>query len=62
MLLISKHRNGELGEIPLTFIHEQTKLTNHTFSSGTFDHTDYNSTFVQRDNLKADEFKDDTPF
>ena len=32
MLIIAKHRNGELGEIPLQFIHEQTKLTNHNFS------------------------------
>jgi replicative DNA helicase len=29
MLLISKHRNGELGEIPLRFIHEQAKLDNY---------------------------------
>jgi replicative DNA helicase len=29
MLLISKHRNGELGEIPLKFIHQFTKITNH---------------------------------
>ena len=28
MLLIAKHRNGELGEIPLKFIHEQTKIVN----------------------------------
>ena len=36
MLIIAKHRNGELGEIPLRFIHEQTKLTNHEFSSNYF--------------------------
>lgn len=29
MLLIAKHRNGELGEIPLRFIHQQTKITNY---------------------------------
>lgn len=29
MLLIAKHRNGELGEIPLRFIHEQTKIVNY---------------------------------
>ena len=29
MLLFAKHRNGELGEIPLTFIHSQTKLQNY---------------------------------
>jgi replicative DNA helicase len=31
MLLISKHRNGELGEIPLKFIHQFTKITNHDY-------------------------------
>jgi replicative DNA helicase len=31
ILLIAKHRNGELGEIPLTFVHEQTKVTNRDF-------------------------------
>ena len=35
MFIIAKHRNGELGEIPLRFIHEQTKLTDY-----------HNSTFV----------------
>jgi replicative DNA helicase len=29
MLIVSKHRNGELGEIPLKFIHNQTKLKNY---------------------------------
>ncbi len=29
LLLVAKHRNGELGEIPLNFIHHLTKLTNH---------------------------------
>jgi replicative DNA helicase len=33
MLIIAKHRNGELGEIPLKFIHEQTKITNHGISN-----------------------------
>jgi replicative DNA helicase len=36
MLLIAKHRNGELGEIPLKFIHSQTKLTNHTFNDNDY--------------------------
>ena len=31
IFLIAKHRNGELGEIPLKFIHAQTKITNHDF-------------------------------
>jgi replicative DNA helicase len=38
MLIIAKHRNGELGEIPLRFVHEQTKIVNYS---------DNNSTFVQ---------------
>jgi replicative DNA helicase len=42
MLLISKHRNGELGEVPLQFIHEQAKVTNLNFDSST-----NNVTFVQ---------------
>jgi replicative DNA helicase len=31
MLIFAKHRNGELGEIPLTFIHSQTKLKNYNY-------------------------------
>ena len=57
MLLVSKHRNGELGEIPLRFIHEQTKLTNHEFNLSPFEHSDLNSTFVQRDSM-SDEIVD----
>lgn len=33
MLIIAKHRNGELGEIPLKFIHEQTKIVNWDFNN-----------------------------
>lgn len=42
MLIVAKHRNGELGEIPLKFIGEQAKITNldEGFSNN-------NSTFVQ---------------
>lgn len=29
MLIVAKHRNGELGEIPLRFIHELTKIDNY---------------------------------
>jgi replicative DNA helicase len=32
MLIFAKHRNGELGEIPLTFIHNQTKLKNYNYA------------------------------
>ena len=35
MLLVSKHRNGELGEIPLLFIHNQAMITNHTYGINT---------------------------
>jgi len=42
MLIVAKHRNGELGEIPLKFVGEQAKITNldEGFSNN-------NSTFVQ---------------
>lgn len=43
MLIIAKHRNGELGEIPLSFVHEITKVTNHAYSQSN------SSTFVQQD-------------
>lgn len=50
MLLIAKHRNGELGEIPLTFIAQQTKVTNHDFSSNYSNNHNYkSSTFVQQE-------------
>jgi replicative DNA helicase len=29
MLIVAKHRNGELGEVPLKFVHRLTKVTNH---------------------------------
>ena len=47
MLLIAKHRNGELGEIPLKFIHEQTKLTNH----GNY-YVNYDDTYSEGETLK----------
>jgi replicative DNA helicase len=52
MLIIAKHRNGELGEIPLRFIHEQTKITN--YNSNSFNSfQEKNSTFVQQDYNKS---------
>ena len=30
MLIVAKHRNGELGEVPLRFVHRLTKVTNHS--------------------------------
>ena len=50
MLLIAKHRNGELGEIPLNFIAQQTKVTNHDFSSKNSNNYNHkSSTFVQQE-------------
>jgi replicative DNA helicase len=46
MLLIEKHRNGELGEVPLKFIHSQAKVTN-LFSSNDESNSE-SSTFVQQ--------------
>lgn len=50
MLIIAKHRNGELGEIPLKFIHEQTKLTNLSFSRNDSGFSNIRDTFVQENN------------
>jgi replicative DNA helicase len=48
MLLIAKHRNGELGEVPLTFIATQTKLTNYNENMGIYtQNEEISSTFVQ---------------
>lgn len=54
MLIIAKHRNGELGEIPLRFIHEQAKLSNYNVlqsatennNSQSVNDSNKNSTFV----------------
>ena len=48
MLLIAKHRNGSLGEVPLSFVHELAQVTNHTHYKPT--DSDNNRTFVQQDN------------
>jgi replicative DNA helicase len=50
MLLVAKHRNGELGEIPLTFIHENTRVKNHESNFGNQSNSNNNRTFVQQDN------------
>jgi replicative DNA helicase len=75
MFIIAKHRNGELGEIPLKFIHEQTKITNHSISSNykqvseisyTNDSIKPNTSFTNIDNEILDFFdnqeEDETPF
>jgi replicative DNA helicase len=49
MLLVAKHRNGELGEVPLTFIAQQTKLTNYNENYSSFKgNEEISSTFVQQ--------------
>jgi replicative DNA helicase len=60
MLLIAKHRNGELGEIPLRFIHEQAKLDNYNVlqsvtennNNKIIDNSNKSSTFVTDSNNK----------
>lgn len=47
ILIVAKHRNGELGEIPLRFIGEQTKLTNYNFGNDSNSLTP-NHSFVQQ--------------
>ena len=44
MLIVAKHRNGSLGEVPLKFIGSQTKLTNHSM-----DNREESNTFVQEE-------------
>lgn len=39
MLIWAKHRNGELGEIPLKFIHSYTKVDNYEATSESISHT-----------------------
>lgn len=58
LLLVSKHRNGELGEIPLRFIHEQTKLANYentsyeNFTPMNVEQEHKSSIFVQRESFE----------
>ena len=61
MLLIAKHRNGELGEIPLTFIHELAKVTNHKTYGNNYELDDNSITFVQeQSNTLQSEFNSDS--
>ena len=55
MFIIAKHRNGELGEVPLRFIHEQTKLTNY-HSNPIVEMSNKNHTFVQQKEIKKSPF------
>jgi len=62
MLIIAKHRNGELGEIPLKFVHEQAKLENmyvpsfnkptvNNSASNSFDNSNKDVTFVPHESV-----------
>lgn len=78
MLIIAKHRNGSIGEIPLRFIPEQTKIVNYDYNNPNNYSNNVNSneklgTFVPQDNgleseiesFNEDLFKPDgteTPF
>jgi replicative DNA helicase len=56
MLIIGKHRNGEIGEIPVKFIHQQAKIdnmyiaglsnANDNNSTNNFDNSNNSNTFV----------------
>lgn len=50
MLIVAKHRNGGLGEIPLKFIGSQTKLTNLDLNF-----SDNSNTFVQRNEITTNQ-------
>lgn len=64
MLLIAKHRNGELGEIPLRFIHEQAKLDNYNVQQSNTQNSvsvsNINSIFVAEE--KAAKLEDNQNF
>jgi replicative DNA helicase len=64
MLIVAKHRNGGLGEIPLKFIGSQTKLTNLDI-----DNRNQSNTFVQDNSIHQEQQlkpinnnNDDVPF
>jgi hypothetical protein len=51
MLLVSKHRNGELGEVPLKFIHEQAKIDNYILENNyNVEQSATENNFKQNDN------------
>lgn len=49
MLFVSKHRNGVLGELPLTFYGEFTQITNHTLNSALYSDTTYSGNVIPED-------------
>ena len=51
MLLVNKLRNGELGEVPLKFIHEQAKIDNYILENDyKVEHGNTENNFKQNDN------------
>jgi replicative DNA helicase len=48
MVVIAKHRNGVIGEIPLSFKGEQTKVGNHPDSQNLYRSADFNSKPLQQ--------------
>lgn len=48
MVVIAKHRNGVIGEIPLSFKGEQTKVANHPDSQNLYRSADFNSKPLQQ--------------
>jgi replicative DNA helicase len=63
MLLVAKHRNGELGEIPLRFVHENAKIKNYN----NFNNSNNSNTFVSPNEIdviqnNTDFLNQQTPF
>lgn len=54
MLLIAKHRNGSIGEIPLRFLAEFVTVTNREFYDEDDDNSFKNGTFVQQEQNEFD--------
>ncbi len=62
MLIVAKHRNGELGEIPLRFIHQLTKVTNRP--EDIVEDIKQSDTFVQQnsESIKEESIKPNNDF
>jgi replicative DNA helicase len=46
MLMVAKHRNGVLGEIPLSFYGEYTQVTNHNLNSALYSSDSSSSNYI----------------
>ena len=64
MLIIAKHRNGELGEIPLKFISDQTKITDYYTTNFAFKNEpkSFSSMNLEEKKEQVVEEKKDTDF